>query len=66
MDKPSQKELREITKTVATEFPNDPALQQVHIAQRLIARRAALRGLTIPQYIRSLRKTPAERTRRVG
>ena len=66
MNKPSPKELREITKTVATEFPNDPALQRVHVAQRLIARQAALKGMTIPQYIRSLRKAPVERRRRVG
>ena len=66
MNKPSPKELREITKAVATEFPNDPALQRVHVAQRLIARQAALKGMTIPQYIRSLRRAPAERRRRVG
>jgi hypothetical protein len=66
MNKPSQKELREIANTVATEFPNDPALQRVHVAQRLIARQAVLSGMTIPQYIRSLRKAPAERRRRIG
>ena len=66
MNKPSQRELRKIAKTVATEFPNDPALQRVHVAQRLIARQAALKGMTVPQYIRSLRKAPVERRRRVG
>ena len=66
MTKPSMAELRKIRKTVASEFPNDPALQQVHIAQRLIARQAASRGMTIPDYIRSLRKSPATRRRRVG
>ena len=66
MTKSSMTELRKIRKTVASEFPNDPALQQVHIAQRLIARQAALEGMTIPQYIRSLRKSPAVRRRQVG
>jgi len=66
MTKPSKMELRKIRKTVASEFPNDPALQQVHVAQRLIARQAALEGMTIPQYIRSLRKVPVARRRRVG
>jgi hypothetical protein len=59
-------ELKEIRKTVASEFPNDPALQQIHIAQRLIARQAESRGMTIPEYIRSFRKSPAVRRRRVG
>jgi hypothetical protein len=66
MTKSSMTELRKIRKTVASEFPNDPALQQVHIAQRLIARQAASRGMTIPEYIRSLRKSPTARRRRVG
>jgi len=66
LNKPSKKELSEIARAVVIEFPHDPALQQVHIAQRLIARRAALRGMTVPQYIRSLRKAPQERRRRVG
>ena len=66
MIKPSESELRKIRKTVASEFPSDPALQQVHIAQRLIARQAALNGMTIPQYIRSLRSVTAARRRRVG
>ena len=66
MTRSSMTELRKIRKTVASEFPNDPALQQVHIAQRLIALQAASRGMTIPDYIRSLRKSPAARRRRVG
>ena len=66
MTKPSKMELRKIRKTVASEFPNDPALQQVHITQRLTAREAASRGMTIPEYIRSLRKVPVARRRRVG
>ena len=66
MTKSSMTELKRIRKTVASEFPNDPALQQVHIARRLIARQAESRGMTIPEYIRSLRKNPAARRRRVG
>ena len=50
MTKSSMTELKKIRKTVASEFPNDPALRQVHIAQRLIARQAAARGMTIPEF----------------
>ncbi|MCX6841982.1 MAG: hypothetical protein NTX53_06875 [candidate division WOR-3 bacterium] len=66
MTKSSMTELKKIRKTVASEFPSDPALQQIHIAQRLIARQAASRGMTIPDYIRSLRKSPAACRRRIG
>jgi hypothetical protein len=41
---------------VEEEFPNDPALQQVHIARKIIAREAELKGLSFLEYIKSLRK----------
>ena len=39
---------------VATEFPEDPALQQVHIARKIIAWEAELEGLTFLEYVKSL------------
>jgi len=41
---------------VEEEFPNDPALQQVHIARKIIAKEAELKGLGFLEYIKSLRK----------
>jgi hypothetical protein len=63
MTKISQKELKRIQRMVAREFPNDPALQQVHIARKIIAHEAELRGMTFPEYIISLRR-PAQHSRR--
>jgi hypothetical protein len=50
------KELDVIKKTVEEEFPGDPALQQLHIARKIIAREAEHEGLSYVEYIRSLRK----------
>ena len=38
---------------VEEEFPNDPGLQQVRVARRIIAREAEREGLSYLQYIRS-------------
>jgi hypothetical protein len=42
MGKITESEMEEIRKMVKLEFPNDPALQQVHIARKIIAREAEL------------------------
>lgn len=49
--------MQEIKMMVEEEFPNDPALQQVHIARKIIAKEAELQGLSFLEYIRSLGKT---------
>jgi hypothetical protein len=46
MSKIAEKEIEGIRKTVEAEFPDDPALQQVHIARKIIAREAELEGLS--------------------
>ncbi len=56
MYKVTGKELDMIRKMVEKEFPGDPALQQVHIARKIIAREAEHEGLGYLEYIRSLRK----------
>ncbi len=56
MGEVSENDIKKIKKMVEEEFPNDPALQQVHIARKIIAREADLKGLSFLEYIKSLRK----------
>ena len=56
MNKITEKEVKKIKKIVANEFPDDPALQQVHIARKIIAREAELEGISYLEYIKSLGK----------
>ena len=51
-----EKDIKKIKKMVEEEFPNDPALQQVHIARKIIAKEAELRGMSFLEYVKSLRK----------
>jgi hypothetical protein len=55
-------ERRKIEAAVEKEFPNDPALQQVHIARKVLARKAELEGLSFGEYImkRHRRKSSAQ------
>jgi hypothetical protein len=54
-------ERKKIEAAMEKEFPNDPALQQVHIARKILSRKAELEGLSFGEYImkRSKRKTSA-------
>lgn len=54
MSKIKEKDIEEITKVVKEEFPDDPALQQVHIARKIIAKEAESEGLSFLEYIRLL------------
>jgi len=56
MSKITEKEIEVIKKKVEEEFPNDPALQQVHIARKIIAREAVLKKLSFLEYIKLLGK----------
>ena len=49
-------DLEKIRKEIEREFPDDPALQQVHIARKILVREAELKGLSFIDYIRSQRK----------
>ena len=51
-----ENDIKKIKKMVEEEFPNDPALQQVHIARKTIAKEAELKGLSFLEYVKSLRK----------
>ena len=56
MSKVKEKDIEEIRKAVEQEFPDDPALQQVHIARKIIAKEAEFEGLSFLEYIKSLGK----------
>lgn len=56
MIKITEKEIEGIKKMVVVEFPDDPALQQVHIARKIIAKEAELEGLSFLEYIKLLGK----------
>ena len=43
-----------IKEEIENEFPDDPALQQVHIARKIIAKEAESKGLSYIEYIKSL------------
>lgn len=52
----NEKYVEEIRRVVEKEFPDDPALQQVHIARKILAKEAELEGLSFFEYIKLLRK----------
>jgi hypothetical protein len=56
MSKLSDKDIEKIKKMIEEEFPNDPALQQVHIARKIIAKEAELKGLSFLEYVKLLGK----------
>ena len=53
MSKIKKEDIEKIKRIVMDEFPNDPALQQVHIARKIIAKEAELEGLSFIEYIQS-------------
>lgn len=57
MGKISEDDLRRIKEEIAAEFPNDPALQNVHISRKILAKEAELEGLNLVDYIISLQIT---------
>jgi len=50
----NDKEIEKIKREVEREFPNDPAMQQVHIARKIIAKKAKKKGLTYLKYIKQI------------
>jgi len=51
-----KEELEKIQKKVELEFPNDFALQQVHMARKIIAKEAEKKGLSYLEYIKQCTK----------
>ena len=56
-NKITEKELGKIKKTVKEEFPDDPALQHVHIARKIIASEAKLAGKGYFEFLKLQKKT---------
>ena len=50
----TENDIEEIKKEIELEFPNDMALQQVHIARKIIAKEAELKGMSYFDYINKL------------
>ena len=66
MSKIKEKDIREIRRVVEKEFPEDPALQQVHIARKIVAKEAQLEGLSFLEYVKLLGKEVKNVTQRHG
>ncbi len=60
MRKVTERQIEEIARGVAEEFPDDPALQQVHVARKILAKEAELQGSSFLQHIKSLRRQPGK------
>jgi len=56
MNKITEKEIEEIREKVKKEFSDDPALQQIHIARKILSKEAENKGLSFLEYIKLLRK----------
>ncbi len=52
----NNEEMERIRKAVEKEFPDDPALQQIHIARKIISKEAEQKGMGFFDYIRSLKE----------
>ncbi len=52
--KVSIKEINKIRKEIEKEFPGDSALQEVHIARKIISKEAEIMGMSFGRYIMSL------------
>jgi predicted DNA-binding protein (UPF0251 family) len=50
-------EIEAIRLIAEKEFPDDPALQQVHISRKILAREAELNGLSVVEYVRSISRS---------
>ncbi len=63
MVKISKEELEKIEIVVKEEFPEDPALQQVHIARKILAREAENAGLSYLDYVKKVASQVKENIR---
>jgi hypothetical protein len=50
----NEEEIEEIRKKVKLEFPEDGALQQVHIARKIISKEAEKKGMKYIDYVKQL------------
>jgi hypothetical protein len=52
----NEEEIEKIKKEIELEFPNDIALQQIHIARKILSREAEMKGLKYLDYIKLITK----------
>ena len=52
----NDEEMRKMKEEVEKEFPYDEALQQIHIARRVISKEAEKKGMGFFEYMKSLEK----------
>ena len=52
----ANKEIDKIKKEIEKEFPHDEALQQVHIARKILSQEAKEKGMGFFEYMRSIEK----------
>ncbi len=53
MERLSPEEVEEIRRKVMEEFPDDPALQQIHMARRILSLEAQKQGKTVAELSRA-------------
>ena len=67
MKRITRREVAGLRKIARQEFPHDPALQEVHIARKILTLEAKLNGLSFLEYAHAVRKSlKPPRARRVG
>ncbi|MBU1627102.1 hypothetical protein KKB18_07005 [bacterium] len=53
MKKITAKEISNVKKQMAMEFPNDPAMQEVHVVRKILAKEAELNKMRYIEYVKS-------------
>lgn len=62
----TEDELKTIRESIEREFPHDPALQQVHIARKILSLEAKKAGMDILAYAALLRKSYGSESGKAG
>lgn len=57
-----EKLISKIKKQIRKEFPEDPALQEIHIARKIIAKEAEMVGTSYLKYIKSWKENLERKT----
>lgn len=56
----TKNELKRLQRSVEKDFPDDPAMQQVHLSRKILALEAKKAGMGYLEYIRSLKLQPKD------